>query len=432
MQNPRKRGNIMKKIITAFLCATILVASLAITAGASAWNPAGGCKVNNTIMKTDPARVQKDGVIGVGEYTEIEINRDPETSDLMLSFLKSEQFVDAEAFLNNVHFYMSWDEVHGLNVAATAELLETPKNENQWPPETLSTDENGFSFPGDDFLWQFGLMFKTFVTDEMSIQNTSYYRSFSKNTATGDLMYGYYWQNGYTGNYNMVAGTDYTVTINDKLVTYEFSCPLADILPESDLANGLPVEGAMIRYALTATGGSEGTLWSDDVKTYAVSVGDFGYMSGWSQWRDGASHAHGTFTSEMIQVDTPVATDDNTTAIDTTNDGTTVIDTNTDEPGTDDNGTTQVPTQPATTKVVTDVVTSYVEVTDDAGNVVTDEDGNKVTDVVSEVVTSIVTDAPTENAGNGTSAVPTGSPMIIAAVVAAISACGVVVAKKRK
>ena len=425
------RGNFMKKIITAILCATLLLASLAISTWAGAWNAAGGCQINNTIMKTDPSRVQKDGVIGVGEYTEIEMNRDPETTDIMISFLNSAQYLDSEAFLNNVHFYMSWDEVHGINIAATAELLETPKNENVWPPERLSTDDKGFTYPGDDFMWQFGLMFKTFVTDEMSNQNTLYYRAFSKNTATGELQYGYYNQNGYTGNYQMTPGVDYIVTVNGNLVTYEFSCPLADFIPASDLVNGLPVEGAMFRYALTVSGGSEGT-YMDSAKTYAVSVGDYGYMTAWSQWRDGARHAHGIFTSEMIQVDSPVITGDNTTAIDTNNGDTTALDTSNGDPVPDDSVTTAVPTQPATTQIVTDVVTSYVEVTDDAGNVVTDEDGNKVTDVVSEVVTSIVTDAPTENAGNGTSAVPTGSPMIIAAVVAAISACGVVVAKKRK
>ena len=251
-------------------------------------------------MKTDPSRVEKDGVIGVGEYTEIELNRDPDTTDLMISYLNTAQYLDAKAFLNNVHFYMSWDEVHGINIAATAELIEeTPKNEDVWPPERLSTDDNGFTYPGDDFMWQFGLMFKTFITDEMSNQNTLYYRAFSKNTATGELQYGYYNQNGYTGNYQMTPHEDYIVTINGNFVTYEFSCPIADFLPESDLVNGLPVEGAMFRYALTVSGGSEGT-YMDSAKTYAVSVGDYGYLTAWPQWRDGARHAHGIFTLEMI------------------------------------------------------------------------------------------------------------------------------------
>ena len=411
MQNLCIRGKIMKKIITALLCATLLVASLTISASAGAWNAAGGCQVNNTIMKTDPARVQKDGVIGVGEYTEIEMNRDPETTDIMISFLNSAQYLDAEAFLNNVHFYMSWDEVHGINIAATAELLETPKNEDVWPPEHLTTDDKGFTYPGDDFMWQFGLMFKTFITDDMSNKNTLYYRAFSKNTVTGELQYGYYNQNGYTGNYQMTPGEDYIVTINGNLVTYEFSCPLADFLPESDLVNGLPVDGAMFRYALTVSGGGEGT-YMEGAKTYAVSVGDYGYMTAWSQWRDGATHAHGIFTNEVIHVDVDT---DTTTDADSSN-----------------AVTTQAPTQEATTRIESEIVTSYVEVTDDDGNAVTDENGNKVTDVVSDVVTSIVADEPTGNAGNGTSAPPTGSPMIIAAVAAAISACGVVVAKKRK
>ena len=417
----------MKKIITAILCATLLLASLAISTWAGAWNAAGGCQIENTIMKTDPSRVEKDGVIGVGEYTEIELNRDPDTTDLMISYLNTAQYLDAKAFLNNVHFYMSWDEVHGINIAATAELIEeTPKNEDVWPPERLSTDDNGFTYPGDDFMWQFGLMFKTFITDEMSNRNTLYYRAFNKNTATGELQYGYYNQNGYTGNYQMTPHEDYIVTINGNFVTYEFSCPIADFLPESDLVNGLPVEGAMFRYALTVSGGSEGT-YMDSAKTYAVSVGDYGYMTSWVQWRDGARHAHGIFTSEMIKVDSPVITGDNTTASDTE-----PRDTSNGTPVPDDNVTADAPVQPSTTRVVDVVVTKEVVVTDEDGNTVTDENGNRVTEVESEVVASVVTDAPTESAGGGTSAVPTGSPMIIAAVVAAISACGVVVAKKRK
>ncbi|MBQ8523694.1 MAG: hypothetical protein IJ457_03640, partial [Clostridia bacterium] len=67
--------------------------------------------------------------------------------------------------------------------------------------------------------------------------------------------------------------------------------------------------------------------------------------------------------------------------------------------------------------------------TDGDGNVVTDTDGNAVT----EVITTIITEAPTQSAGGNAGGSPvTGDPMIIAAVVAAISACGVVVAKKRK
>ena len=91
--------------------------------------------------------------------------------------------------------------------------------------------------------------------------------------------------------------------------------------------------------------------------------------------------------------------------------------------------TTTAPTQPATTEVVTEVVTSRIAVTNEVGE--TDSDGQVVTEVVSEVFTSVVTEAPTQ-APEGNKAPVTGDPLIIAAVVAAISACGVVVAKKRK
>ena len=190
-----------------------------------------------------------------------------------------------------------------------------------------------------------------------------------------------------------------------------------------------------IEFSIVATAGaaevddptSDGDLAAEK-NSWSVAVGQKGFMV---QQSRSAQRAKATLVADTI------AAPANTTFVDTTEvPGSDPV--TTPNPGVDpvesseNDNTTPDPTQPATTQIVTDIVTSYFDVTDDGGNVVTDEDGNKVTGVASEVVTSIVTDGPTESAGGGTSAVPTGSPMIIAAVVSAISACGVMIAKKRK
>ena len=396
----------MKRALTLTLSLLIMVSLLSISAFAEGFNPAGGCKTETTIYKANAADVVKDGQIGANEYTEIEINRDPEATDLLLSFLNSSRYLDACTFLNNVHFYMSWDETHGLNVAVTSELLETPTNTTPQPDDTYYGDAG---FPGDEFLFQFGMMFRVCDKNGDTIMN----RGISLNTETNTMLYGHYGEHGYTGSLVQTPEQDYIVKVNGNVVTYEISFPIESVVEGQYLSGKIPAENTVLLFDVSATGGSEGQ-YNNGANTYCVSIGDAGYMTSWRQIESPA-HAKAYFSYQTIATE-EVTTDVGTTAVESSV----------------SNETTEAPTQEVTTRIETEIVTSEVTVTDDSGNVVTDDEGNAVTEVVSEVVTSIVTDAPTENAGNGEVAPPTGSPMIIAAVVAAISACGVVVAKKRK
>ena len=107
--------------------------------------------------------------------------------------------------------------------------------------------------------------------------------------------------------------------------------------------------------------------------------------------------------------------------------------------------TPEEPTTPDESSTPEESATSDDVTSDDVTTDATDSDKTTESDdigilipietydpVVSEDATPTVTGAPTESAGSGEVAPPTGSPIIIAAVVAAISACGAVVAKKRK
>ena len=410
----------MKKIISMILC-VMLLSALAVFANAEAINMAGGCTTEVTVKKADASVVIKDGIIGEGEYIEAEVNRDPLTTDLLFSWHPDAAlFASCEEFLNNVHFYFSWDEVNGLNMAVKATLLETPVCTSPQPADDAMNDGQGNYYPGDEFLFQFGAMFKFNDGPDAVSSDIVLYRGLGYNTETNTALEGHYGRHGHTGTYKLAYGSNYMVKLDGNTVTYEISVPLADVLTATQINGKAPVDGTSLYFDVTATGGSTGTSVGDAM-CYAVSLGDGGYMMSNGAGTDLKS-ATAIFSNDTI-VDAPVV-EDTTVTTDTP-------DTTVPAPATSEKVTTPAPTQEATTQIVTDVVTSYVEQTDDDGNVVTDGDGNAVTDVVSEVITSIVTEAPTQ-APDGNKAPVTGDPMVIAAVVAAISACGVVVAKKRK
>jgi len=380
----------MKRFFSVIICAA-MIAVFAVVANAESINMAGGCKVEVDLKKADPSVVLKDGVIGADEYVEVDVNRDPESTDLLFSWSgDSTLFASCEEFVKNVHFYFSWDEVHGLNIALKATLLETPYNESVLPePGT-----------GDDFLFQFGMMCSVVKKDDMT--SDVMYRGISKNTVTGDLLIGDYGVHGYKENADIKPGRDFTVVVNGNTVIYEMSYPLDAVLKAEELSGGLPVEGSTIHMNISATGGSIGTGY-DAAATYAISLGDGGYMTT-INLIESPSPVKLHFTNETIGGGAVVDTTPVTTAPESEEDSTMI--------------NILPPFETGTGPVITEIVTSGVAVD-------TDESRNDLTDNL--------TDAPTQSADNNESTSPvTGDPMVIAAVVAAISACGVVVSKKRK
>ena len=423
----------MKKIITTIVLAAMLLATFVVTASAETYLVNDPCQVNFEIKKADPAYVVKDGIISEGEYEKVTFNKD----DLAINFLGSGCWMTADAMADTAEFYFSWDEVHGLNFAvrydayplAAGEALGYPADQIINGCKT-SVDQPVINEEGktkDNFLYNMGVNFSSGWND--ATNNHLFYYSIARKTDYSSYLTGHWGQLGPDGVYQAVGGQDFEITYNGTVVTAEWSIPFAAFGYEGVGA------GDQIAFTIVATaGGAEvddptnaGSL-GDQKNSWGVSLGQIGFMVQQSRTHE---RAKATLVADTI------AAPANTTFVDTTEvPGSDPV--TTPNPGVDpvesseNDNTTPDPTQPATTQIVTDIVTSYFDVTDDGGNVVTDEDGNKVTGVASDVVTSIVTDAPTESAGGGTSAVPTGSPMIIAAVVAAISACGVVVAKKRK
>lgn len=389
----------MKRLFSIVICILILVA-LTISAHADAINMAGGCKTDVVVKKADPADVKKDGIIGVNEYTEVIFNRDPSTTDLLFSWWDTLEgnplFGLCEKFLGNVHFYFSWDEVNGLNIAAKATLLETPYQPATQPPAGT----------GDEFLFQFGMMAS--VVNEKDPTNDIFYRGISCNTKTDTPIIGDYRSHGHTGVCRpFVAGENYMVTVNGNEVTYEISYPIEAVVEAKNLDGKAPVDGTYIMMNISVTGGSVGNM-TEGCQMYAISLGDGGYCTHKAAG-DELTPAKVIFSAEsIVEKEVIVTTEAVTTEVTTVSEATT----------------------PAPTQTVSTAVESVeINVTDGDGNVVTDTDGNTVT----EVVTTIVTEAPTQIAGeNDVGAPETGDPVIIAAVVAVISACGVTVAKRKK
>ena len=380
----------MKKVFAVLLAALMIASLSAIHAFAGALNPDNGCKVEAQIKRAASGAVVHDGVISQGEYNEIEINRDSDTTDMLLSWNGSgEGLIDACEFLKNVHFYVSWDE-NGLNLAAQGTLLEDPFCDGTYP-ETLQEYE-GKQFVGDEFFaFNFGCIFKIENPDDWDMEYL--YRSLGINTETGEQLVGAYWADGHTGSLTLTQGTDYYVGINGRTVTYEITFPFASALKADQLNGSLPVDGAEFYFTISLTGGSQGY---DSGKTYAVSLGDGGYMTSRRIIGD-YSGALGIISMEPV-VATETEPDPGTEPPVEPGPGETEPGTGT-EPGT-------TPTEPGTTP----------------------DPENPGQEPVSDPQTPVSEQQP----GQRTVAPTTGDPMIVIAAVSLLSAGAALVIKKRK
>ncbi len=391
----------MKKIITVLVLTAMLLCTLGVAASAESYidKVPPTCEYSVTVKKANPAVVKKDGVIDVagGEYIKAEVP----LTELSINFGDSAAYTCGDLMSRTLEYYFSWDDTHGFNFAVKYLAKGTVDGDTydgyatNFPEGT--PDEDGRT--KDDFCYNLGLNFASGTNKDTGL--ALLYYSVSKDIATGNYIKGHWNQLGYSGAYNPTAGQDFVVNYpGDGSVVYEWSVPFSEILSVA------AADGVSFNFNLTACAGTT-TAEKPQGNNWTVSLGQQGFLVASS--KDNAP-ATAVLSTEMI----PSIVDDDTTVAPA-------------GPATSDDKTTPAPTQPVTTRIETSIVTETVIVTDTNGEIVTDNDGNQVTEVVSEVVTNVVTDAPSAP----TSPI-TGDPAVIAAVVAAISACGVVVAKKRK
>ena len=414
----------MKKTVSIVILCMMLVSVFAIGASAESFIPGGEyCDISIAVKKADSAAVIKDGIISENEYEKADISVSEADSMLGIAWgQNAEMFPLASEMLKTVEFYFSWDEIHGFNFAAKYKPHIIMQEFEQ--PEKFYSEYDGIWMNGgDDFLNQTGIhisvgkalkLYDLLHSGEEYDHGFIYRWAVAKRTTDGQYISGYYTKAGLVGD-TPVPGEDYIIEYTDDgYVICEYSIDFAEIKPDAQAGDEL-----YISIGLTA-----GTSDKPNENSYSINLGEYTYY----MLRDREAQ-NGAFT--LIDEQIP----NNAAPVQTTSpDTTTEPDVTTAPDGTTaSNGTTApvVPTQPATTAIVTEVVTSQVAVTNDAGETETNEAGEIVTEVVTEVITSVVTEAPTESAG-GNNAPVTGDPMVIATVIAAISACGIVVAKKRK
>ena len=391
----------MKKLITTLVLVAMLITTLTVAAAAESFmdKVPATCEYEVTVKKADPAVVKKDGVIDLenGEY----IKADVPFSELSINFKTAEQYMQADAMGHTMEYYFSWDETHGFNFAVkyyAKGSYDGTDYDGYYTNYDNGTGSDDPAVPQDNFMSNMGLCFASGAHKETEGWSLLYY-AIGKKLDGSSYLTGHWNQLGNSGAYAPVGGQDFEVYYpGDGSVIYEWSIPFAEFI---DVA---PADGVSFGFTLSAAAGTNDYAVSNELiaNCWSVALGQCAWLC---QVSDDNAHATAILSDEPIKEGAPVVTN----APDT------------DAPT---QATTDAPTQPATTAVVSDVVTSHVVIG-------TDTDGNEVTEVVSEIVTSIVTDAPTQ-APNGDNAPVTGDPMVIAAVVAAISACGVVVAKKRK
>jgi len=406
----------MRKLFTILMVAAMLLTALGVAASAETYMEKPSCEFEVTVKKADPAVVKKDGVIDLdgGEY----VKADVPFEELAVNFRNAEQYLPADAMAKTMEYYFSWDETHGFNFAVkylAKGTVEDVEYDGYYTNIPNGFGAEGSDVPMDNFMCNIGLNFASGVHAD-NPDWSHLYHAIGK-TFDGTYLTGWYQQRGNSGAYSPVGGTDYEVAYpGDGSVIFEWSIPFSEIIKEA------PTAGTEFTFTICASAGSDTT---DAIITNCWSV-SLGQRGGWL-----VTLADDNTNAVAILSDEPVKEKgaDDTTAADETGPLTTAP--AYDTTNADDTTKVDAPTQPATTEIVTSIATQEVVVTDNKGDAVTDADGNEVTEIVTEVVTSIVTEAPTQ-APDGNKAPVTGDPVVIAAVVAAISACGAVVAKKRK
>lgn len=395
----------MKKLLTGFVVFAMLIGLFGVATSAESYMEKEPmvCEYEVTVLKADPAAVKKDGIIDVagGEY----IKADVPFSELSVNFGDSSTYSDADAMAHTMEYYFSWDDTNGFNFAvkyfAKGEYNGV-SYDGYYTNIPAGTDAET---PGDDFLCNVGLNFSTGKHKEVEGWSLLYYAIGRYIDDPNGYLTGHYNQLGNSGTYSATGGKDFVVNYpGDGSVIFEWSVPFNEFI---DVA---PTDGVSFGFTLSACAGdvTPETIYTDN---YTVSLGQCGFGCASSKDNRNATAILSTAPIKENETSSITAPPD----IETTANGETNVAV--------DN--TVTPTQAVATRIETSVVTETVVVTNSAGEAVTNEKGENVTEIITEIVSNVVTDE------QQTQAPMTGDPTVIASIVAMISACGVVVAKKK-
>ena len=270
----------MKKAFAVLLSAVFLFTLAAVPSLANSYR-ADDTPVTVTVRKADPSLVVKDGVIGDGEYERFDVDLDPNTSPLNRNFWSSDDIDDVETMLSTMEYYFSWDDVHGFNFA----VRNKPVALKQIIPEgTGDPPEDGFNKN----------VAYTFIADLQPnlriLADTLLYYAVCKRTDTGAYQEGHYNQLGLKRNYNPTEGVDYVISYGDDgYSTIEWSVPFDNFVEDT------PADGTVFYFSIGAQAGNSETAAGE--RCYAIALGDWSWLVG---ARSSKNHVTGTLSSEMI------------------------------------------------------------------------------------------------------------------------------------
>ncbi len=252
----------MKKLIGTVLVLTMLL-TLSTGIFAQSYNPHGNCDITFTIRRADPAYVIKDGIIGEGEYDRIDISTNPADTGLSLIFGSSDKRDEAEAMLQTMEYYFSYDHTHGLNIA----VVTNPSGER-----VMNFSQGTSDPPGDEFLCNGGLQIELDHEDNWDGKlQTKLYYAIGRNPSTGEYLEGYYNQLGRYGNYDPEPGKDYIITTRDDgSIVYEWSIPY-DVFSLGSIPFGT------FHFSIGTYSGS-GDSSNSYQECFGVGLGDYVFM----------------------------------------------------------------------------------------------------------------------------------------------------------
>ena len=419
----------MKKILSILVIAAMLLAALCVTASAGTFferNGAGAMSYKDAKFQVKKSySVVIDGVITPGEYDEFTGH-----CEWWVGEMASDAYVDAQNLAENVKWYFSWDGNKYFNVAAVFDA-GVGATQNYVGGDIFGdynkkdADPNYVFVPADDFLsWGPAMQI---VSNEASAKTPDWARfcfTVGKSDVDGGYISGTYSdQNGQPeAPYAPVGGQDYAVSKNGTVVTIEWKIPVYQLNEKFVEGSATTNFKASITVAAGLFNGTQEIEKSAANYNYGVRLGMLGFNS--DSTLEDKGHATFVLTKNEIPGVGPIPSDttapvvpgpgDDTTA---TPDDTTVTPDDTTVTTPDD---TTVGTNGTTAGDKKDPAESTTNKTEDNKT----PSGNKTPATNNNVATN----KPTNNQN----APVTADPMVIAAVVSAISACGVMIAKKRK
>ena len=396
----------MKKIISILVLSALLLVTLGISASAAAYFDYGNLNTRVTVKKSDSVKI--DGVISEGEYEEY---TDCYT-EWYVAENASDYFEDAEKMAKTAKWYFSWDGEY-LNIAAQYDA-------GQGANQTFAGGDyyGDYAYAGtDEFVMSDhflgygpGLNIKSAEVSPADEAWTKLFYAIGENTATGEKITATYSdQNGQNLDYK-ASHDDFEFVYDGTIVTVEYRLPIYELYGAFQPNKG----GQMFKASIVLQAGVAGNVEVEDgveveapLYGWGVRLGQFGYNCD----SGNLDKVHATF--RLVDEEIPQPSTPDKTPV--------------QPPVTTPQPPVTTPDQPP----VTTPEDNKPGETPDQPPVTTPED-NKPGETPDNKPVETPDNKPVETPDDTPVAPNTGDIMVVAAVVSAISACGVMFAKKRK